>query len=92
MFDLMHIPDLLGRFKWSDIEIVLLRIWRNGIYTLWLISSPRDKDSGERSRALGPLVCSKRSIRNTIRVSNVFKTDQARHFARPELGQNGLLK
>ena len=29
-----------------------LRYWRNGIYILWLIFFPRDKDSDERFRAL----------------------------------------
>ena len=29
-------------------------VFENGIYILWLTSSPHDKDSGERPRSHGP--------------------------------------
>ena len=36
------------------------------------------------------LTYSKKSFRNTIRVSNSLDPDQARHFVRPDLGPNCL--
>ena len=36
------------------------------------------------------LTFSKKTFRNTIRVSNSLDPDQARHFVRPDLGPNCL--
>ena len=54
------------------------------------------QDSGEQSRALGPLVSQstylKNSLRNTIRVSNSFDPDQDQQNVGPDLGPNCLQK
>ena len=53
-FILIELSELIGfDYGLSDTQDGL-RFLRNGIYILWLISSPCDKNSGERFRARVP--------------------------------------
>ena len=54
------------------------RCWRKGIYILWLTSTTRDKDSGERSRTQEPscmIIAELGPVAQSIKVSNGLDPD-----------------